>query len=82
MQSLALTGAAFGLLVITMIGIGMLQVIPILGFVVAMLALCLSPIAYFMLVIAYIIYGWQAHKGKRFSIPLLSRFLRSQGWLD
>lgn len=82
MQSLGLTGAAIGLAVIATVGIGMLQVIPILGFVVAMLALCLSPIAYFMLVIAYVIYGWQANKGKRFSIPILSRFLRTQGWLD
>lgn len=82
MQSLGLTGAVISLTIIATVGIGMLQVIPILGFVVAMLALCLSPIAYFMLVIAYVIYGWQANKGKRFSIPFLSRFLRNQGWLD
>lgn len=81
-QSLSLTGAIIGLSIVVTMGIGMLQIIPIFGFVIAMIALCLSPIAYFMIVIAYVFYGWQANKGKRFSIPLLSRFLRSQGWLD
>ena len=77
MQSLGLTGAIIGLLVVTSL------IIPFIGFVVGLLALlCLAPIAYIMIVTAYVFYGWQAHKGKRFSIPILSRFLRNQGWMD
>jgi uncharacterized membrane protein len=48
---------------------------------VGFLVLCLSPIAYFMAVIALLYYGYQAYQGKRFAIPGLTGFLRDQGWI-
>lgn len=82
MQSLGLVGAFIALAVAVVIGAGVLQVVPVVGFLVGVAAICLSPIAYFMGVIALLMYGWQAHKGKRFAIPGLTGFLREQGWLD
>lgn len=81
-QSLALAvvfmaaGAAVGL------GTLVLQLIPLIGWVVGLLVLCLSPIAYLMAVVALLYYGYQAYQGKRFAIPGLTSFLRDQGWLS
>lgn len=82
-QSLGLTGAVIGLFLLGSMGIIALNIIlPPIGFLVGILALCLSPIAYFMVLTAYLFYGWQSNKGKLFSIPVLSQFLRQNGWLS
>lgn len=80
-QSLALT-VLFGV-ISTLVAIGtlVLQVIPIIGWLISLVILCLSPIAWFMAVIAMLYYGYQAYQGKRFGIPGLTSFLLDQGWL-
>ncbi len=82
MQSLALT-VLFSL-VSTLVALGtlVLQVIPLIGWLLGVVILCLSPIAWFMAVIAMLYYGYQAYQGKRFAIPGLTSFLRDQGWLS
>lgn len=56
-------------------------VIPIIGWIIGGLLFCLSPIGFAMGVLAHVYYGYQAYKGRRFSIPIISNFLKSQGWL-
>jgi uncharacterized membrane protein len=80
-QSLALTCLFIAVSVAVGIGTAILQVIPVVGLLVGFLVLCLSPIAYFMAVIALLYYGYQAYQGKRFAIPGLTAFLRDQGWI-
>ncbi|MEZ4736623.1 MAG: hypothetical protein R3E79_56785 [Caldilineaceae bacterium] len=80
-QSLALTCLFIALSVLVGIGTAMLQIIPLVGLLVGLIVLCLTPIAYFMYVIALLYYGYQAYQGKRFAIPGLTAFLRDQGWL-
>jgi len=80
-QSLALTCVFIALSVLVGIGTAILQVIPLVGIMVGILVLCMTPIAYFMYVIALLYYGYQAYQGKRFAIPGLTSFLRAQGWL-
>ncbi len=80
-QSLALTCVFIALSVLVGIGTAILQVIPLVGIMVGLLVLCMTPIAYFMYVIALLYYGYQAYQGKRFAIPGLTSFLRAQGWL-
>lgn len=81
-QSLALT--LLFILVAFAAGLGatIIQIIPLVGQVVAVLLFCLSPIAYLMAVIAMFYYGYQAYQGKRFAIPGLTTFLRDQGWMS
>lgn len=80
-QSLALTCLFIAVSVAVGIGTAILQVIPVVGMLVGLLVLCLSPIAYFMAVIALLYYGYQSYQGKRFAIPGLTAFLRDQGWI-
>ncbi|MEZ4868120.1 MAG: hypothetical protein R3C14_42730 [Caldilineaceae bacterium] len=80
-QSLALTCVFIALGIMVSIGAAIMQVIPLVGVLVGILALCLSPIAYMMGVVALLYYGYQAYQGKRFAIPGLTSFLRDQGWL-
>ena len=80
-QSLALTCLFMAVGVLVGIGTTILQVIPVVGFLVGLVVLCMSPIAYFMGVIALLYYGYQGYQGKRFAIPGLTAFLRDQGWL-
>ena len=80
-QSLALTCLFIAFSVAVGIGTTILQVIPVVGLLVGLLVLCLTPIAYFMAVIALLYYGYQAYQGKRFAIPGLTGFLRDQGWM-
>lgn len=82
-QSLALTAACMGLIVAVFFVTAMVgAILPPVGFLLGLAAFCLSPIAYFMAITAYVFYGWQSNKGKRFSIPILSNFLRQKGWMD
>ncbi|MEM7130563.1 MAG: DUF4870 domain-containing protein [Chloroflexota bacterium] len=52
-----------------------------IGILIGPFALCLVPIVYAMSVISLLVYGWQALKGRRFTIPFLSRWMSEQGWL-
>jgi uncharacterized membrane protein len=80
-QSLALA-LVFGLLGI-MVGIGSMiaWAVPLIGWLVGIVMMCLMPIGWAMAVIALLYYGYQAYQGKRFAIPGLTSFLRDQGWL-
>ena len=80
-QSLALSLLFFALAAAATIGTGIIQVVPLIGQLVAVLMFCLMPIAWFMAVIALLYYGYQAFQGKRFAIPGLTTMLRDQGWL-
>lgn len=80
-QSLALTCVFIALSVLVGIGTAILQVIPLVGLLVGIIVFCMTPIAYFMYVIALLYYGYQAYQGKRFAIPGLTAFLRDQGWI-
>lgn len=80
-QSLALTCVFIALSVLVGIGTAILQVIPLVGLLIGLVVLCMTPIAYFMYVIALLYYGYQAYQGKRFAIPGLTAFLRDQGWI-
>jgi uncharacterized membrane protein len=80
-QSLALMLLFFAITAAATIGTGIMQVIPLIGQLVAVLMLCLMPIGWFMAVIALLYYGYQAFHGKRFSVPGLTSMLRDQGWI-
>lgn len=80
-QSLGLAVVILALLGIMAVGGGMLMIIPILGWIVGGLLLCLLPIAGIMAVVSALYYGYQAYQGKRFAIPGLTSFLHDQGWL-
>jgi uncharacterized membrane protein len=80
-QSLAL--ALFFGLAGVLIGVGSLvvMVVPLIGWLVGLLLMCIIPIGWAMAVIAMLYYGYQAYQGKHFAIPGLTSFLRDQGWL-
>ncbi len=63
------------------IGTAIIQIVPLIGSLVGLLMLCLTPIAMLMVVIAMFYYGYQAYQGKRFAIPGLTNFLRDQKWV-
>ena len=80
-QSLALVVLFWGLIILAGMGTAVLQVVPLIGFLVGLMMMCLMPIAWFAGVVLLLYYGFQAYKGKRFAIPGLTSFLRDQGWL-
>ncbi len=80
-QSLALTLVFIAIGVAVGLGTVIVQIIPVIGWVVGLAVLCITPIAYLMGVVALLYYGYQAYQGKRFAIPGLTSFLRDQGWL-
>ena len=63
------------------IGTAIIQIVPVIGWLVGVFMICLTPIAMMMVVIAMFYYGYQAYQGKRFAIPGLTSFLRDQGWV-
>ena len=81
-QSLALSLLFFALGAAIAVGTAIIQVVPLVGTLVGVLVLCLSPILWFMAVIALLYYGYQAYQGKRFAIPGLTSILHDQGWLS
>ena len=81
-QSLALTLLFLALAAAVGIGTALLQIVPLIGWLIGIAVLCLSPILFFMALIALLYYGYQAYQGKRFAIPGLTSILRDQGWLD
>lgn len=80
-QSLSLSLLLIAIAAAATIGTAIIQVIPLVGQLVGVLMLCLTPIGWFMAVIALLYYGYQAYQGKRFSIPGLTSMLRDQGWV-
>lgn len=80
-QSLGLSGFMFVFGIVLSIATGVLSFIPVVGWIVGALMLCLTPILFVMAVVAVFYYGFQAYQGKRFSIPVVTNFLLNQGWL-
>lgn len=81
-QSLALVVVFWGLFLLGSIAIGIIQLVPILGWLVGVIAfLCLTPMYFLGGIGLMLYYGYQAYKGRRFAIPGLTSFLRDQGWV-
>lgn len=80
-QSLALVSLFVLLSLLVTIGTAIVSIIPVIGWVIGLTVLCLSPIAVLMGYFAVGYYGFQAYQGKRFGIPGLTSFLKDQGWL-
>ncbi|MBE2238627.1 MAG: DUF4870 domain-containing protein [Caldilineaceae bacterium] len=81
-QSLALVVVFWGVFLMASIAIGIVQIIPVLGWFVALVAfLCLTPMYFLGGMGLLLYYGYQAYKGRRFAIPGITSFLRDQGWL-
>lgn len=80
-QSLALTVAFWGLFVLAGIGTAVVQVVPLIGFLIGLMMACIMPLAWFAQALLLLYYGFQAYKGRRFAVPGLTSFLRDQNWL-
>jgi uncharacterized membrane protein len=64
------------------IALGIIQIIPVLGWLVGAFAfLCLMPLFFLGGIGLMLYYGYQAYRGRRFAIPGLTSFLRDQNWL-
>ena len=63
------------------IGTAVIQVVPLIGFLIGLMMACIVPLAWFAQAILLLYYGFQAYKGRRFAIPGLTSFLRDQNWL-
>jgi len=80
-QSLALVSLFVLLSLLITIGTAIISIIPVVGWLIGLVVLCLSPIAVLMGYFAVGYYGFQSYQGKRFGIPGLTTFLKDQGWL-
>lgn len=81
-QSLALVLVFWLVFFAASIGIGIIQVVPILGWLVGAFALlCLMPMYFLGGIGLMLYYGYQSYRGRRFAIPGLTSFLRDQNWL-
>jgi len=80
-QSLALVSLFVLLSLLVTIGTAIISIIPVIGWLIGLTVLCLSPIAVLMGYFALGYYGFQSYQGKRFGIPGLTSFLKDQGWL-
>lgn len=81
-QSLALVVVFWGVFILASVGIGIIQIIPFLGWFIGIFAFfCISPLYFLGGIALMLYYGYQAYKGRRFAIPGLTSFLRDQGWL-
>ena len=81
-QSLALVMVFVLMGLLTVVGVAVVGVIPLIGWLVsAIVVLCLMPLGVLMAYFALAYYGYQAYQGKRFAIPGLTSFLQDQGWL-
>jgi uncharacterized membrane protein len=79
-QSLAFTIAFWGLFVLAGIGTAIVQIVPLIGFLIGLMMACIMPLAWFAQALLLVYYGFQAYKGRRFAIPGLTSFLRDQNW--
>jgi uncharacterized membrane protein len=80
-QSLALSTVLALLAIFIGIGTAIVSIVPVIGWLVAAVVACLSPIMVLMAWFALVYYGYQAYQGKRFAIPGLTSFLKDQGWI-
>lgn len=80
-QSLAFACVFWSLAVLVGVGTVIIQIIPLVGMLVGLMAFCMAPIGWFASVLLLLYYGLQAYKGRRFAIPGLTSFLRDQNWL-
>ena len=80
-QSLAFTVGFWGLFVLAGIGTAIVQVVPIIGFLIGLMMACIMPLAWFVQAILLVYYGFKAYQGSRFAIPGLTSFLRDQNWM-
>lgn len=80
-QSLAFTIGFWGLFVLAGVGTAVVQIVPLIGFLIGLMMACIMPLAWFAQALLLLYYGFQAYKGSRFSIPGLTSFLRDQNWL-
>jgi len=80
-QSLALVSLFVLLSLLVTVGTAIVSFIPVVGWLIGLAVLCLSPIAVLMGYFAVGYYGFQSYQGKRFGIPGLTTFLKDQGWL-
>ena len=80
-QSLAFTVVFWGLFVLAGIGTAVVQVVPLIGFLIGLMMACIMPLAWFVQAILLVYYGFQAYGGRRFAIPGLTSFLRDQNWM-
>lgn len=80
-QSLALTIVMVVLAIFVGISTAIISLVPVIGWLVALVVGCLSPLAVLMAWFALVYYGYQAYQGKRFGIPGLSTFLKDQNWI-
>jgi uncharacterized membrane protein len=80
-QSLALVSVLIVLAIFVAVSTAVISIVPVIGWLAAILVGCLSPIAVLMAWFALVYYGYQAYQGKRFAIPGLTSFLRDQGWV-
>ncbi|MFZ1754167.1 MAG: hypothetical protein WAU10_10500 [Caldilineaceae bacterium] len=80
-QSLALVSLFVLVSLLVTIGTAIISVIPVVGWLIGLTVLCLSPIAVLMGYFAVGYYGFQSYQGKCFGIPGLTSFLRDQGWI-
>lgn len=75
--ALAVTILAVGISIGTLI----IQIIPLVGQLIGVAVLCLSPFAGLAVLGLTVYYGYQAYQGKYFRIPALTTFMEDQGWL-
>lgn len=81
-QSLALVMVFWGIFLLASITVGIIQIIPVLGWLIGIMAfLCLTPLYFLGGIGLLLYYGYQAYRGRRFAIPGLTSFLKDQGWL-
>jgi uncharacterized membrane protein len=80
-QSLALSAVLVVFAIFIAIGTAIVSIVPVIGWLIAGLVACLSPILVLMAWFALVYYGYQAYQGKRFAIPGLTSFLKDQGWI-
>lgn len=80
-QSLALVVVFWGVFIAVSIGVGIIQIVPILGALIGIFTfLCIAPLYFLGGIALMLYYGYQAYHGRRFAIPGLTSFLRDQGW--
>lgn len=80
-QSLALALFFIGFGLFITVGSMIVAIVPIIGWLVVGIVVCLSPLLFLMAYLALAYYGYQAYQGKRFAIPGLTSFLQDQNWL-
>ena len=80
-QSLAFAVVFWGLLVLAGVGTAVIQIVPLIGFLIGLMMACIFPLAWFAYAGLLLYYGLQGYKGRRFAIPGLTSFLRDQNWL-